>query len=81
VVTGKRWEEVSTMEGILYELEALVSPWAVIGGVSLLAVGVAVMLLGRASDEEATGASFHFAEPIPGSEEVSAEEETFRLAA
>jgi hypothetical protein len=69
------------MEGIFYELETLVSPWAVIGGVSLLAVGVALMLLGHASDEEKAGRRLYLAEPIPGSEEPSAVEEEFRLAA
>ena len=69
------------MEGIIFELESLVSPWAVIGGVSLLAVGIAEMLLGNASDAEKSGRLVYFAEPVPGTEEPSAGEETFRLAA
>jgi hypothetical protein len=40
--------------------------------VSLLAVGVAMMLLGHASDVEKTGRRLYLAEPIPGTEEPSA---------
>ena len=60
------------MEGIILDLEAIVSPFAVIGGVSLLAVGIALMLLGYTSDEEKAGRRlFWVAEPIPGTEETS----------
>ena len=70
------------MEGFLFELETLVSPWAVIGGVSLLTVGVAMMLLGHASDVEKVGRRLYLAEPIPGAEEPSAPTEAeFRIAA
>jgi hypothetical protein len=69
------------MEGIILGLEALTSPWSVIGGVSLLAVGIALMLLGRVSDEEKAGRRAFWAEwPIPGSE-VSPRKEGLRLAA
>ena len=33
-------DEVITMEGIILSLEALASPWSLIGGVSLLAIVV-----------------------------------------
>ncbi|MBP2669169.1 MAG: hypothetical protein H6Q80_1371 [Deltaproteobacteria bacterium] len=70
------------MEGIILDFEALVSPWAIVGGVSLLAVGVALMLLGHASDEEKAGRRLYWAEwPVPGTEETSFEEEKLRLAA
>jgi hypothetical protein len=74
-------KEVSTMEGIILGLEALTSPWSIIGGVSLLAVGIALMLLGYVSDEERAGRRAFWAEwPIPGSE-VSPRKEELRLAA
>ena len=70
------------MEGIIFELETLVSPWAVIGGVSLLAVGVALMLIGHASDGEKAGRRLYWAEwPVPGAEEATFEEEKFLRAA
>ena len=70
------------MEGIILSLEALTSPWSVIGGVSLLAVGIALMLLGHVSEEEKAGRHAFWAEwPVPGTEETSFEEEERRLAA
>ena len=71
------------MEGFILELEAIVSPFAVIGGVSLLATGIALMLVGHTSDEEkANRRVFWTAEPIPGTEETfSAMKEEFRIAA
>ena len=70
------------MEGIVLELEALVSPWAVLGGASLLAMGISMMLLGRISDEERAGHRLFWAEwPIPGGGEAFYEEEELRRAA
>jgi hypothetical protein len=69
------------MEGIILGMEALASPWSVIGGVSLLAVVIGVVLLGYMSEEEKTGRRLYWAEwPIPGSE-VSSRKEELRLAA
>ena len=69
------------MEGIILSLEALTSPWSIIGGVSLLAVVVGVVLFGYLSEEEKAGRRFYWAEwPIPSTEETSFEEE-LRLAA
>jgi hypothetical protein len=69
------------MEGIILSLEALTFPWSTIGGVSLLAVVVGVVLFGYMAEEEKAGRRFYWAEwPIPGTEETSFEEE-LRLAA
>ena len=57
------------MEGIILSLEALASPWSIIGGVSLLAIVVGVVLLGYMSGEEKAGRRLYWAEwPIPGTE-------------
>jgi len=78
--TGRKG--VSTMEGIILELETLVSPWAIVGGVSLLSIGVALILLGYVSDEEKGGRRMFWAEwPIPGTEKTPSEERSLRLAA
>lgn len=70
------------MEGIILSLEALTSPLSFIGGVSLLAVVVGVVLFGHMAEEEKAGRRFYWAEwPIPGTEETSFEEEELRLAA
>jgi hypothetical protein len=70
------------MEGIILELEGLVSPLWFITGVSLLAVVAGIVMFGYASDEEKAGRRLYWAEwPIPGSEEPSSEEEELRLAA
>ena len=69
------------MEGIILSLEALTSPLGFIGGVSLLAVVVGVVLFGYMAEEEKAGRRVYWAEPIPGTEETSFEEEELRLAA
>jgi hypothetical protein len=70
------------MEGIILELEALATPLAAIGGVSLLAVVFGVVMTGYTAEEEKAGRHLYWAEwPIPGSEEPSSEKEEFRLAA
>jgi hypothetical protein len=69
------------MEGIILGLEAMASQLSVIGGVSLLAVVIGVVLLGYMSEEEKAGRRLYWAEwPIPGSE-VSSRKEELRLAA
>src|SRR5659263_454109 len=52
---GGRWKEkeVSTMEGILLDIEMFTSPVTVLLGLVLLAVGVCGILLGYMADEEA----------------------------
>ena len=73
------------MEGIILGLEALASPWSIIGGVSLLVVVVGVALLGYMSEEEKAGRRLYWAEwPIPGTEgktESSFVEREYRKAA
>jgi hypothetical protein len=69
------------MEGIILSLEALTSPWSIIGGVSLLAIVVRAVAFGYMEEEEKAGRRFFWAEwPIPGSEVFSPKEE-LRLAA
>jgi hypothetical protein len=69
------------MEGIILGIEALASPWSVIGGVSLLAVVIGVVMFGYMSEVEKAGRQLYWAEwPIPGSE-VSPSKEELRLAA
>jgi hypothetical protein len=70
------------MEGIILGLEALTSPWSIIGGVSLLAIVARAVAFGYMEEEEKAGRRFYWAEwPIPGTEESSFEEEVLRLAA
>ena len=74
--------EVSTMEGIILSLEALASPWSLIGGVSLLAIVVRAVGFGYMEEEEKAGLRLFWVDwPIPGTEETSVEEEALRLAA
>ncbi|NJD67558.1 MAG: hypothetical protein FIA90_02615 [candidate division NC10 bacterium] len=69
------------MEGMILSLEAMASPWSIIGGMSLLAVVAGVVLFGYMAEEEKAGRRFYWAEwPIPESEPSSHEEE-LRLAA
>ena len=69
------------MEGIILSLEALTSLWSVIGGMSLLAVVVGVVLFGYMAEEEKAGRRLFWAEwPIPETEPSSYKEE-LRLAA
>jgi hypothetical protein len=70
------------MEGIILGLEALVSPWSIIAGLSLLAIAVGGALFDYMSEEEMAGRRLHRAEwPIPGAGETSFGEERIRLAA
>lgn len=70
------------MEGIILSLEALTSPWSIIGGVSLLAIVVRLVGCGYMSEEEKAGRRLSWVDwPIPGTEETSFEEEALRFAA
>ena len=70
------------MEGIILSLEALASPWSLIGGVSLLAIVVRAVGFGYMEEEEKAGRRLFWVDwPIPGTEETSFEEEALRLAA
>ena len=70
------------MEGIILDLAAIVSPWAIIGGVSLLAVVLRAVACGYMSEEEKAGRRLSWVDwPIPGTEETSFEEEARRIAA
>jgi hypothetical protein len=56
------------MEGILLSIEALTSPWGVIGGISLLAIATVSSVFGYAAEEERAGRRLFWAEwPIPES--------------
>ena len=61
---GGRWKakEVSTMEGILFDIEAFASPITVLLGLVLLAIGVCGIFLGYLADEEASGKEIFWAE-------------------
>jgi hypothetical protein len=61
---GGRWKEkeVSTMEGILFDIEMFASPVTVLLGLVLLAIGVGGILLGYMADEEASGKEIFRAE-------------------
>ncbi len=50
------------MEGILFEIESIVSPIAVLSGLVLLAVAACGILLGHMADEEAKGKKVFWAE-------------------
>jgi len=71
------------MEGIILELETLVSPWSLIAGTCLLAIVAGAVLFGYMAEEEKAGRRLHWAEwPIPESEVPPHEhEEELRLAA
>jgi hypothetical protein len=69
------------MEGVILELETLVSPWNVIAGTCLLAIVAGMVLFGYMAEEEKTGRRLFWAEwPIPESE-VPSHEEELRIAA
>jgi len=69
------------MEGIALGTEFIGSIFAYLGGVSLLAFVVSVVLFGYMSEEERKGNRLFWAEwPIPETEEAVMEE-TIRLAA
>ena len=61
---GSRWKakEVSTMEGILFDIEMFASPVTVLLGLVLLAIGACGILLGHMADEEASGKHVFWAE-------------------
>ncbi|HSE14470.1 MAG TPA: hypothetical protein VLB08_02665 [Candidatus Deferrimicrobium sp.] len=61
---GSRWKakEVSTMEGILFDIEMFASPITALLGLVLLAIGVCGILLGYMADEEASGKHIFWAE-------------------
>jgi len=64
------------MEGILFDIETIGSPIAVLSGLALLAVAVSVVLFGYMSEEESKGNRLYWAEwPIPETGETAAEEE------
>ena len=57
------------MEGIILSLEALESPWSLIGGVSLLAIVVRAVGFGYMEEEEKAGRRLFWVDwPIPGTE-------------
>lgn len=64
------------MEGILLEIESVLSPIAVLSGLTLLAVGACGILLGHMADEEAEGKKVFWAEsPFTDISEVTYREE------
>ncbi len=71
------------MEGILYDVTAFESVVAFLGGIALLAIVAAAILLGYVAEKEARGERVTWAEwPIPGSEtHAPAEAEELRMAA
>ena len=81
---GSRWneKEVSTMEGILFDIEALASPINVLLGLVLLAIGACGILLGYMADEEASGKEIFRAEsPFTDVDEKPVESVAYRRAA
>jgi len=70
------------MEGIILDLEALTSPWNLVGGLVLLAIVAGSILFGYMAGEEKAGRRLHWAEwPLPESEPSPPFEEEYRLAA
>ena len=70
------------MEGIILGLEALASPWSVIGGVSVLAVVFGVVLFGNMAEEEKAGKAIFLAEsPFTDMTETPAESVKYLRAA
>ncbi len=71
------------MEGILFDVTAFESVVAFMGGIALLAIVAAAILLGYVAEKEARGEKVFWAEwPIPeGETREPAETETFRRAA
>jgi hypothetical protein len=71
------------MEAILFDVTAFESATAFLGGIALLAVVAAAILLGSVAEKEARGEKVFWAEwPIPGSEEHEpAGTEKLRMAA
>lgn len=72
------------MEGILFDIEMFASPFTVLSGLALLAIGVGGILLGRMADEEASGKRIFWAEsPFTdvSEAEAPAEEARYLLAA
>jgi hypothetical protein len=66
-------KEVSTMEGILIEMEWFAPVGVFFAGLILLAVVATAILLGYTAGEESKGNRLFWAEwPLPGSEESGA---------
>ena len=59
---GWKAKEVSTMEGILFDIEMFTTPVTVLLGLVLLAIGACGILLGHMADEEASGKGIFWAE-------------------
>jgi hypothetical protein len=59
---GSGRKEVSMMEGILFEIETIGSPIAVLCGHALVAVAAYGILLGNMADEESKGKPVFWAE-------------------
>ena len=55
-------KEVSTMEGILFDIEMFATPITALLGLVLLAIGACGILLGYMADEEAGGKAIFWAE-------------------
>jgi len=55
-------KEVSTMEGILFDIEMFASPVTILLGLVLLAIGACGILLGHMGDEETSGKHVFWAE-------------------
>jgi hypothetical protein len=58
----RRGKEVSSMEGILFDIEMFTSPISVLAGLALLVIAAGVILLGHTADEEAKGRRVFWAE-------------------
>jgi len=70
-VGSEAGKEVSTMEGILIELESFASVGGFFAGLILTALVAAAILLGYTAEEEKKGNRLFWAEwPLPGSEET-----------
>ena len=65
------------MEGILFDIEMFASPFTVLAGLALLAIGACGILLGYMADEEAGGKRIFWAEsPFTDVSEGEASEES-----
>jgi hypothetical protein len=79
---GSERKEVSKMEGILFEIETIVSPIAVLCGLALVAVAAYGILLGNMADEESKGKKVFWAEsPFTDEVETPAEGMKYTRAA
>ena len=81
-VEGETGKEVTTMEGIILDAVATLSPGSWMAAMALLALAVAFLLFGYMEEEEKSGRRLYWAEwPLPESPASPAEEEELRLAA